>query len=330
MRKFIECIPNFSEGRDEVIIQQLAKTVENSDIELLSVESDASYNRTVITFAGSASEVKEAAFAAIKTAARIINMTQHKGQHPRIGATDVCPFVPISSNDEDCIRLAHELGRQVGSELDIPVYIYGQAATNTQRRELSAIRKGEYEGLKEKLKQPEWQPDYGTAVFNAQSGATLIGVRQLQVAYNVNLNTDDVKMASKIAGIIRQSGRIVNGVRNPGTLIGVRAMGILLESHGIAQVSLNLDDLASTPLHVAYEEVCRQAESMGYQVTGSEVCGLVPKKSLVDAGRYWVSQSSLSLSAESELIRLSIDRLGLDQLYHFNPQKKVLEYALGI
>ncbi len=330
MNKLVECIPNFSEGRDKATIGQLATTLKRQAVRLLSVESDASYNRTVITFAGTAAEIKKAAFAIIKTAAELIDMSQHKGQHPRIGATDVCPLVPISTSVEDCIRLAHELGRRVGTELDIPVYIYGQAATVRQRHELTTIRRGEYEGLKDKLKQPEWQPDYGPTEFNDRSGATLIGVRPPQIAFNVNLNTDDVSIASKIAGWVRQSGRIVNGVRVPGILIGVRAIGVLLKSHGIAQVSLNLDDPERTPLHMAFEEVCRQADSIGYKVTGSEVCGLLPKNALVAAGWYWVDRSRLASPTDTELIRLSVNHLGLDQFYPFEPRKKVLEYALGI
>jgi len=328
MKEIIECIPNFSVGRDKATIKKLAYVLEQSSVKLLSIESDSSYNRTVITFAGTAEEVKEAAFLSIKEAAELIDMSGHKGQHPRIGATDVCPLVPISTSVEACIRLAHELGQQVGTELGIPVYMYGQAAVNEQRRKLSNVRKGEYEGLEEKLKQPEWIPDYGPNEFKIKSGATLIGVRPIQIAYNVNLETNDIRTASKIAGRVRESGSIINGVRVPGTLKSVRAMGIFLESNDITQVSLNLDDLEKTPLHTAFTEVCQQAEELGFKVTGSEVCGLLPENSLIDAGQHFINESGLSSQDKTEIIKTAIDRLGLNQLHPFNPKEKVLEYAL--
>jgi len=329
MKEIIECIPNFSVGKDKATIEKLADALKKSRAKLLSVESDISYNRTVITFAGNGEEVKGAAFSVIEKAGELIDMRQHKGQHPRVGATDVCPLVPISASVEDCIQLAHELGKNVGTELGIPVYIYGQAAAIEQRRQLSAIRKGEYEGLEEKMKLPEWTPDYGPKEFNAKSGATLIGVRPVQIAYNINLNIDNVKAANEIAGKVRQSGRIINGQREPGSLKGVRAMGVLLESYGIAQISLNLDDLKTTPLHIAFDEVSKQAEDIGLKVTGSEVCGLIPESSLVAAGRYRTDETELKQLNNGELVQLAIDWLGLNQLYPFIADEKVLEYALA-
>jgi len=330
MGNLIECVPNFSEGRDSKKIAQIVKAIEQRSVKLLEVEPDKDYNRTVVTFAGGAEEVKEAAFEAIKAASELIDMSKHKGQHPRLGATDVCPFIPISARMEDCVRLAKELGKRVGKELGIPVYLYGEAATVEERKELSHIRKGEYEGLKAKLNQEEWKPDYGPAEFNSRTGAVTIGARPFLIAFNVNLNTNDIKLANDIASRVRESGRVVDGERVPGSLKCVKALGVLLKDHGLAQVSMNLTNYKVTGLHKAFDEVRREAEHLGYGVTSSEIVGLVPKEALVEAGRYWAEKRRTVQLSEAELIQEAVAQLGLHQLNPFDPEKKVLEYSLGI
>ncbi|MDO8140046.1 MAG: glutamate formimidoyltransferase, partial [Candidatus Brocadiales bacterium] len=287
MNKIIECVPNFSEGRDAQKIAQIAGEIEKvKDVKLLNVESDADYNRTVVTFAGKPEAVKDAAFYAIETAAEVIDMSHHKGAHPRIGATDVCPFVPVSNvTMDECVQIARQLGKEVGEWFGIPVYLYAEAAIIPERCVLSDIRKGEYEGLPEKLKDEKWQPDYGPKEFNdnvKRTGATVIGAREFLIAYNVNLDTQDIQIANKISGIVRTSGVIQineNGekVRVPGLLKHVQAMGVYLKEHNITQVSMNLQNYKVTPPHVAFEEVKKQAEKFGVRVTGSEVVGLIPK-----------------------------------------------------
>ena len=335
MNKIIECVPNFSEGRDSGKIAKVAGEIEKvKDVTLLNVESDADYNRTVVTFAGKPEAVKDAAFYAIEMAAEVIDMSRHKGAHPRIGATDVCPFIPVSNATMDeCVQIARMLGKEVGGWLGIPVYLYGEAAIIPERHILPDIRKGEYEGLPEKLKDEKWRPDYGPAEFNEnvrRTGATVIGAREFLIAYNVNLDTQDIQIANKISGIVRESGIVkVNEkgekVRIPGLLKYVQAMGVYLKEHNITQVSMNLQNYKVTPPHVAFEEVKKQAGKFGVHVTGSEVVGLIPKEALLSAGCFYTKELS-----EKQLIAAAVERLGLSQLNKFIPEKKVIEYMLGL
>lgn len=339
MTRLVECVPNFSEGRDVRIINAIAGAIGAvSGVKLLTAEPDKDYNRTVVTFIGPPDAVAEAAFAGTRTAAETIDMTVHTGGHPRIGATDVVPFVPLQGvSMDDCVGLAKVYGRRVGEELGIPVYLYEAAATRPERRNLASIRRGEYEGLAAKLRDPAWVPDFGPAVFNARSGATVTGARVFLIAYNVNLDTADVGVANEIALRIRESGRVKkDGAGNPlldaqgkkvtvpGTLRAVKAMGVLLETHGIAQVSMNLVDFTVTPPHVAFEEVVRQAASLGVKATGSEIVGLTPREALLMAGRHYAP----SPSDEDALIAEAVVRLGLSQLDRFDPTKKIIEYQL--
>ena len=335
MNKIIECVPNFSEGRDSGKIAKIVGEIEKvEDVTLLNVESDADYNRTVVTFAGKPEAVKDAAFYAIEMAAEVIDMSHHKGAHPRIGATDVCPFVPVSDvTMDECVLIARTLGKEVGEWLGIPVYLYGEAAVMPERHVLPDIRKGEYEGLPEKLKDEKWRPDYGPVEFNEnvrRTGATVIGAREFLIAYNVNLGTQDIQIANKISGIVRASGVVQvneNGekVRVPGLLKCVQAMGVYLKEHNITQVSMNLQNYKVTPPHVAFEEVKKQAEKFGVCVTGSEVVGLIPKEALLAAGRFYSKELS-----EKQLIAAAVEKLGLSQLNKFIPEKKVIEYLLGL
>ena len=335
MTKIIECVPNFSEGRDATKIAKIVGEIEKvKDVKLLNVESDADYNRTVVTFAGRPEALKDAAFYAIEMAAEVIDMSRHKGAHPRIGATDVCPFVPVSNVAMDeCVQIARMLGKEVGEWLGIPVYLYGAAAILPERHILPDIRKGEYEGLQEKLKDEKWRPDYGPNEFNEnvrRTGATVIGAREFLIAYNVNLDTQDIQIANKISGIVRASGVVqINEkgekVRVPGLLKCVQAMGVYLKEHNITQVSINLLNYKVTPPHVAFEEVKRQAGKFGVRVTGSEVVGLIPKDALLAAGRFYSNELS-----EKQLIAAAVEKLGLSQLNKFIPEKKVVEYMLGL
>lgn len=339
MTPIVECVPNFSEGRDAAIIEAIGASVRSTaGVKLLSVEPDKDYNRTVVTFIGSPGGVTEAAFRATAVAAEMIDMSKHSGEHPRLGATDVVPFVPVSGvSMEECVQLARTYGKRVGDELGIPVYLYEEAATRPARRNLAAVRKGEYEGLAAKLRDPEWQPDFGPSIFSPRSGATVTGARVFLIAYNVNLKTNDQKIAHEIALRIRESGRVqkdaqgnpvvdANGqkVIIPGTLRAVKAMGVLLEAHDIAQVSINLVNFHVTPPHVAFEEVRRQAASFGVEVTGSEIVGLTPKEALMMAGTFYAPGTT----DESMLVATAIDRLGLSQLDRFDPSRKIIEYQL--
>ncbi len=333
MRKIVECVPNFSEGRDMAVIEAIAQSIRNvSGVKLLSVEPDHDYNRSVVTFVGEPEAVKEAAFRATATAAEKIDMTKHSGQHPRMGATDVVPFVPVSGvTMEDCIRLANEYGKRVAAEIHIPIYLYEEAARIPERRNLANVRKGEYEGLAQKLKDRAWQPDYGEPLFNARSGATITGARVFLIAYNVNLSTNDKALAHEIALRIRESGRTIkdtqgNSTKVPGSLKSVKAMGVFLERFNIAQVSINLTNFNITPPHIAFEEVGKEANSLGIRATGSEIVGLIPKEALLIAGKFYAG-SSASLS-EEQLIQRAIEKLGLSQLEPFDPSKKVIEYMI--
>ena len=341
MTSLVECVPNFSEGRNQNIIDALSESVSHvAGVRLLGVEPDKDYNRTVVTFVGSSSAVVEAAFQATRVAARLIDMRKHSGEHPRLGATDVVPFVPVSGvTMDECVQLARQYGEKVASELGIPIYLYEYAAASPQRQNLSQIRKGEYEGLKEKLEQPEWRPDFGEAVFNAQSGATVTGARKFLIAYNVNLNTPDAAIAHEIALRIRETGRPKKDasgkpikdehgktVRIPGTLKAVKAMGVSLERFNIAQVSINLVDYEVTPPHVAFEEVRTMAHELGVEATGSEIVGLTPLQAVLMAGRFYAGEAAKA--DERALVDLAIQKLGLSQLEPFDPKRKIIEYTL--
>lgn len=340
MPSIVECVPNFSEGRDLNVISAIGEAIRSvRGVTLLSAEPDKDYHRTVVTFVGTPEEVVDAAFEATRTAARLIDMTQHTGEHPRLGATDVVPFVPVSGvRMEECVQLARTFGKRVGEELQIPVYLYEEAATRPERRNLATIRKGEYEGLEAKLRDPAWAPDFGPARFNSRSGATVTGARLFLIAYNVNLNTSDASIAHEIALRIRESGRVkkddqgnpvldARGQKQilPGTLQAVKAMGVPLEAYKIAQVSINLVNFQVTPPHVAFEEVKRQAETLGVRVTGSEIVGLVPREALLMAGRHYTP----GVTNEQQLVSVAIDHLGLSQLERFEPSHKVIEYQLS-
>ncbi len=332
MNTIVECVPNFSEGRNKGTINAIADNIRRvNGVKLLNVEPDNDYNRSVVTFVGELNAVVEAAFQATKTAAELIDMRQHKGEHPRIGATDVVPFVPVSGvTMKDCVRLANEYGERVARELHIPIYLYEEAARRPERKNLATVRKGEYEGLEEKLKDSVWLPDYGQPMFNAKSGATVTGARVFLIAYNVNLNTNNKDIAHEIALKIRESGRTMkdamgNSTKVPGSLKAVKAMGVLLERCNIAQVSINLTNFNITPPHVAFEEVKKEAEKLGVTVSGSEIVGLIPNEALLMAGSFYSNETT---NNEQELVRLAIERLGLSKLDHFDQNKKIIEYML--
>src|SRR5216110_2786753 len=347
MQKLIECVPNFSEGRDLNVIRQITDAIESVEgVSLLDVDPGASTNRTVVTFVGSPEAAVEAAFRGIQKAAELIDMRKHKGAHPRMGATDVCPFIPVSNVSwEEAIECAKKLGKRVGEELKIPVYLYEKAASNPARSNLSIIRAGEYEGFFEKIKQPEWKPDFGPAVFNEKSGATVIGVRDFLVAYNVNLNTKSVRRANSVAFDVREQGRVQTEdgtpwgkplldansepIRISGMLKHVKAIGWFVKEYGIAQVSMNLTDIEETPLHAAFDACCESAARRGLRVTGSEIVGMVPKRSLVDAGRYFLKKQQWSEGiSEEELIDIAVRSMGLGELKPFVPKEKVIELKI--
>src|SRR5213595_2987113 len=347
MQKLIECVPNFSEGRELDVIRQITGTIESVDgVSLLDVDPGASTNRTVVTFVGGPEATVEAAFRAIQKAAELIDMRKHKGAHPRMGATDVCPFIPVSNVSwEEAIACVKQLGRRVGEELNIPVYLYERAAKDKARANLSVIRAGEYEGFFDKIKQREWKPDFGPSVFNEKSGATVIGARDFLVAYNVNLNTKAVRRANSVAFDVREQGRVktedgapygkpvldANGepVRIPGVLKHVKAIGWFVKEYGIAQVSMNLTNIEETPLHAAFEACFEAANKRGLRVTGSEIVGMVPKKSLTDAGRYFLRKQKWSEGAsEEELIDIAVRSMGLSELKPYDPKEKVIELKI--
>jgi glutamate formiminotransferase/formiminotetrahydrofolate cyclodeaminase len=343
----IECVPNFSEGQDLEVIRQITGEIERVEgARLLGVDPGRSTNRTVVTFAGEPEPVVEAAFRAIAKAAELIDMRGHRGEHPRMGATDVCPLVPISGMTmEETARHAVRLAERVGRELRIPVYLYEQAQPDPARRNLAAIRAGEYEGFFEKIQQPGWAPDFGPGEMNPKTGVTAIGARDFLVAYNVNLNTTSTRRANAVAFDVREAGRpqregdpltgrIVTDAQGdpvmvPGALKAVKAIGWYLEEYGIAQVSMNLTNLAVTPLHLAFDEVCRAAERRGLRVTGSELVGLVPLQAMLDAGRYFLRKQQRSLGVgEAELVRIAVRSLGLDDLAAFKGEERIIEYRL--
>jgi len=348
MQRIIECIPNISEGRDKAKINAITSVVETvPGVMLLDVDPGASTNRTVITFAGEPEAVAEAAFQLIKKAQELIDMRTHKGEHPRQGATDVCPFVPISGvSTEECVAIARQVGERVGRELGIPGYFYEYAANSEERRNLAHCRKGEYEAI-EKISTPEWKPDFGPAAVNdsvRKSGITVIGARDFLVAYNVNLNTTSTRRANAIAFDIREAGRVVNDAKTgkplldangepqrvPGTLKSVKGIGWYIEEYGIAQLSLNLTNINITPVHVAFEEACKKADARGVRVTGSELVGLIPKQSLLDAADYFLRKQERSLGiSETEKIKIAVKSLGLDDLAPFKPDEKIIEFLIA-
>ena len=343
-KQLVECVPNFSEGRDLNIIKQITDEIEKVDgVRLLDVDPGKATNRTVVTFVGHPKAVIEAAYQAIKKASELIDMSKHSGEHPRMGATDVCPLIPISGiTMEETAAYAHELGKRVGESLQIPVFMYEAAATSPDRQNLAIIRAGEYEGMATKLKDPKWHPDYGTNIFNERAGATVIGARDFLVAYNVNLNTTSVRRANSVAFDVRENGRIktdANGknvldasgepIRIPGACKSVKAIGWYIEEYGIAQISMNLTNINVTPLHIAFDACCQSAQGRGLRVTGSELVGLVPKSVLIDAGKHFLKQQKRSVGiSEKELIHIAVRTLGLDELSPFDPSKKVIEYLL--
>lgn len=350
MKQLIECVPNFSEGRNAATIEQIAELIRQSEgVKLLNVDPGKATNRTVYTFVGEPGNVIDAAFRAIKKAAELIDMQHHSGEHPRFGATDVCPLVPIANiTMEETTEWARKLAKRVGEELEIPVYCYEFAAYSEQRRSLANCRSGEYEGLQNKLELPEWKPDFGPAAWNekvAGTGATAIGARNFLIAYNINLNTTSVRRANSVAFDVREAGRVMregdpisgkivkdeNGepLRIPGTLQKVRAIGWFIEEYGIAQISMNLTDITVTPVHVAFDEVCRKASERGIRVTGSELVGLIPLEAMLEAGRYFLRKQQRSTGvSDAELIKIAVKSLGLDELVPFDPQNRIIEYML--
>ncbi len=341
--RIIECVPNFSEGRDMQVIRQITDQIEKiAGVKLLDVDPGRDTNRTVVTFTGEPEAVIGAAFQAIKKAGELIDMRRHHGEHPRMGATDVCPLIPVSGvTMEEAVVYARQLGKRVGEELGIPVFLYEYAATKPERKSLSAIRSGEYEGLEAKLKEPAWQPDFGVPRFNPSAGATVIGARDFLVAYNVNLNTDSVKLANAIAFDIREYGRVKteNGkavpddrgrpIRIPGSLKYVKAIGWYIKEYGIAQVSINLTNINETPVHIVFDECCRRAAERGVRVTGSELVGLIPLKCLLEAGKYFLGKQHRTAEvSEEELIKTAVKSLGLDDLSPFDPDRKIIEYVM--
>ncbi|HRI42111.1 MAG TPA: glutamate formimidoyltransferase, partial [Bacteroidia bacterium] len=336
MQQLIECVPNFSEGQDLAIIRQITDVIEATDgIRLLNVDPGKATNRTVVTFVGAPEQVVEAAFQAIRQAAELIDMSKHKGEHPRMGATDVCPLIPISGiSMEETAAWAQKLAQRVGNELKIPVYLYEAAQPDPARKNLSVIRAGEYEGFFEKIRKPEWKPDFGPAVFPARSGATVIGARNFLVAYNINLNTTSVRRANSVAFDVRENGRKVKNEKGeeivqPGTCKSVKAIGWFIEEYGIAQVSMNLTDISVTPVHIAFDECVKSAYQRGLRVTGSELVGLIPLSAMTDAGRYFLKKQKRSTGvSEEELIRIAIKSMGLDELGPFKPEERIIEYRL--
>lgn len=349
MRKLIECVPNFSEGRDMHVIDQITAEITKVDgVKLLDVDPGKATNRTVVTFVGEPDHVIEAAFRAIKKASELIDMSTHSGEHPRMGATDVCPLVPIANiSMEEVAEYAHKLGKRVGEQLGIPGYFYENAATSAERKNLATVRSGEYEGLEKKLTDPKWKPDFGPAAFDKAktTGATAISARDFLVAYNINLNTTSTRRANAIAFDIREAGRIAtvdgkvgskpklddkgNPVRVPGKLKAVKGIGWYIEEYGIAQISYNLTNISVTSIHEAFDATCESAQERGLRVTGSELIGLVPLQAMLDAGKYFLRKQQRSTGIpEGEIIKIAIKSLGLDELKPFNPKEKIIEYMI--
>lgn len=347
MKKLIECVPNFSEGNDMSIIKQITGEIEAVEgVKLLDVDPGKATNRTVVTMVGTPDEVVEAAFRAVKKASELIDMRHHKGEHPRMGATDVCPLVPVSNiTMEETVEYARNLAKRIGEELGISVYCYEFAASEEKRRNLAKCRSGQYEGMKEKLQKPEWKPDFGPAELNEKAGVTAVGARNFLVAYNINLNTTSTRRANAVAFDVREAGRVKreagklkgkivrdekgNPVRIPGTLKKTKGIGWFIEEYGIAQISMNLTDISVTSIHQAFDEVCEKARERGLRVTGSELVGLVPLKAMIDAGKHYLRKQNRSLGIpDEEIIKIAVKSLGLDELYPFKPKEKIIEYML--
>jgi glutamate formiminotransferase / formiminotetrahydrofolate cyclodeaminase len=347
-KKIIECVPNFSEGRDMGIIKQITGIIETVDgVKLLDVDPGKDTNRTVVTFVGEPDPVCKAAFLAVKKASELIDMSKHHGEHPRMGATDVCPLIPVSGiSMEETAGYARKLGERIGSELNIPVYCYESAALEEKRRNLANCRAGEYEGLKKKLADSEWKPDFGPSVFNERSGATAVGARDFLVAFNVNLNTTSTRRANAIAYDVREKGRpmregdpvtgkiirdkLGEQVMIPGTLKSVKAIGWYIEEYGFAQISMNLTNISVTPVHIAFEEVARKADERGVRVTGSELVGLIPLKSMLDAGKYFLKKQQRSAGvSDEELIKIAVRSMGLSEIHEFKPEEKIIEFVMA-
>jgi glutamate formiminotransferase/formiminotetrahydrofolate cyclodeaminase len=347
MQKLIECVPNFSEGRDMNIIKQITDVIEAVEgVKLLDVDPGKATNRTVVTFVGTPDAVVEAAFQAIKKSGEVIDMSKHTGEHPRMGATDVCPMIPIANiSMEETAEYAQKLAKRVGEEQNLPVFLYEAAQPNKKRSNLSVIRGGEYEGMFDKLQLAEWKPDFGPAKMDAKRGCTAIGARDFLVAYNINLNTKSTRLANSVAFDVREAGRVkrkghpVIGelvtdekgetVRIPGTLKSVKAIGWYIEEYGVAQISMNLTNISITSVHEAFDEVSKKATERGIRVTGSELVGLIPLNAMLEAGRYFLNKQGRSLGvSDDELIFIAIKSMGLDELSPFNPQEKIIEYKL--
>jgi len=342
IQKIVECVPNFSEGRDRGVIDAIARSIQaTAGVYLLGVDPGADANRTVYTFAGSPEAVLEAALAAARTAYGLIDMARHSGEHPRMGALDVCPFVPVSgATMEDCVALSRNFGEALARELGVPVYLYERSASSPARASLADIRSGEYEGLRDKLGKAEWRPDFGPAAFVPRWGATAAGAREFLIAYNVNLDTRDAALARGIAGAVRESGRVARDAEGrividaegrplmvPGLLKAVRAIGWYLKSYRCAQVSVNLLDYRATPLHLVYDTVAAEARRLGVEARGSEIVGLVPLAALTEAGRHYLGAMA-DAASERELVQAAVNAMGLDSVAPFDPDRKIVEYAL--
>ncbi|MBU8892727.1 MAG: glutamate formimidoyltransferase [Bacteroidales bacterium] len=348
MKKLIECVPNFSEGNNMDIIKQITNEIESVEgVSLLDVDPGKATNRTVVTMVGAPDEVCDAAFLAVKKASELIDMRQHKGAHPRFGATDVCPLVPVAGiTMEETVEYARKLAKRIGDELNIPVYCYENAALIEERRNLAVCRAGEYEGLKDKLSKPDWKPDFGPAEFNAKAGVTAVCARDFLVAYNVNLNSTSTRRANAIAFDVREKGRVkregnpVTGkqvldekgekVWIPGSLKSVKAIGWFIDEYGVAQISMNLTNISVTPVHIAYDEVFKKALDRGIRVSGSELVGLIPLQAMIDAGKYFLRKQNRSVGIpEKDIIKIAVKSMGLDDLYEFIPEEKIIEYKLA-
>jgi glutamate formiminotransferase/formiminotetrahydrofolate cyclodeaminase len=347
MNRILECVPNFSEGRNTEIIDKITREIEGVEgVKLLDVDLGKATNRTVVTFVGEPEPVLEAAYRAVKMASELIDMSKHHGEHPRFGATDVCPLVPVAGiTMEETVEYARRLARRIGDELSIPVYCYENAAYTENRRNLATVRSGQYEGLKEKLDGPDWKPDFGPSKFNAKSGAIAVGARDFLVAYNINLNTTSTRRANAIAFDVREKGRVQrighpltgeivkdekgNPVYTPGLLKSVKAIGWFIEEYSIAQISMNLTNISVCSIHEAFEVTSQRADARGLRVTGSELVGLVPLKAMLDAGRYFLKKQNRSTGiSDEEIVKIAVKSLGLDDLYPFKPDEKIIEYVI--
>ncbi len=347
MKKIIECVPNFSEGRNTDIIEAICDQIKGvNNVKLLNVDPGKATNRTVVTFAGEPEYVIEAAFLAIKKASELIDMSNHSGEHPRMGATDVCPLIPVSGiTMEETVQYSIKLAKRVAEELSIPIYLYEESQVDKQRSNLSIIRSGEYEGFFKKITLPEWKPDFGPIIFPAKTGATVIGARDFLIAYNVNLNSKSVRIANRIAFDVREAGRVKRSgnpfsgpieldpsgepIRIPGTLKHVKAIGWYIEEYNVAQISMNLTNFRETPVHIVFDEVSKSAQERGVRVTGSELVGLLPLQAILAAGSYFLKKQGRSLGvSDKELIHIAVKSLGLDELGPFIPEERIIEYVL--